>query len=114
MPTTPLICYEAIVEEYVAKAARLGGRLILNLSNDSWFGNSLEAEEHFDKAVFASIETRLPQIRSTNSGISALILPNGEIVEATKKMTEASVLYQVPIMEPIPTIYMKWGDWLRK
>jgi apolipoprotein N-acyltransferase len=76
----PLICYDALFPGFVAQAARAGAELIVTLSNDSWFPDDRAPRLHFTSAAFRSVETRLPQVRATNSGVSALIAPTGEIV----------------------------------
>lgn len=109
--TGPVICYEALFPEYVLEAARKGSQLILNITNDSWFGPYGEPPLHLALVTFRSIESRLPQLRATNTGISALILPNGDIVEPTR-LGEKDVLHAtIPIIETIPTLIKKWGDW---
>ncbi len=75
----PLICYDVVHSDGVAAAARLEPDLLVNLSNDSWFGGTVGARVHLAIAAIRSVETRLPQVRSTNSGISAAIDPLGEI-----------------------------------
>ncbi|WP_394835506.1 apolipoprotein N-acyltransferase [Pendulispora rubella] len=74
----PLICYDALSTSFVAQAARRGADLIVTLSNDSWFPDERAPRLHLVSAAFRSIETRLPQVRSTNSGISAVISPAGD------------------------------------
>ncbi|MGK5083919.1 apolipoprotein N-acyltransferase [Bdellovibrionota bacterium FG-1] len=107
----PIICYEALFPNYVIQAARKGSQLILNITNDSWFGPYGEPELHLALIAFRSIETRLPQLRSTNTGISALILPNGDITQPTP-VGQAKVLnVTVPLLNPIPTLMLAWGDW---
>ena len=72
---SPVICYEALFPNYIIEAARKGSQMILNITNDSWFGPWGEPQLHLALVTFRSIESRLPQLRSTNTGISALILP---------------------------------------
>lgn len=107
----PIICYEALFPNYVIGAARKGSQLILNITNDSWFGESGEPILHLSLTTFRGIETRLPQLRSTNTGISALILPNGEITQPTHIGRPEILHATVPIIEPMPTLMMAWGDW---
>ncbi|MGK5089699.1 apolipoprotein N-acyltransferase [Bdellovibrionota bacterium FG-2] len=109
--TGPIICYEALFTNYVVAAARNGSQLILNITNDSWFGARGEPELHLALTTFRSIETRLPQLRGTNTGISALILPDGEIIEKTEKFIPTIMNVQIPIMPKISTLILKWGDW---
>jgi apolipoprotein N-acyltransferase len=79
LPVAPLICYDALDASLAAGAARDGARVIATLSNDSWFSVGAGPRLHLVQAAFRSIETRLPQVRSTNTGISALIDATGEI-----------------------------------
>jgi len=107
----PVICYEALFPNYVIEAARRGSQMILNITNDSWFGPFGEPQLHLALVTFRSIETRLPQLRATNTGISALILPNGEIAQRTSIGQPEVMNARVPIISPVPTVLKKWGDW---
>jgi apolipoprotein N-acyltransferase len=107
----PIICYEALFPNYVIDSANQGSQLILNITNDSWFGEWGEPQLHLALSTFRSIETRLPMIRTTNTGISALILPTGEITHATGIGVQKIMNVSVPLLSPIPTLIKKWGDW---
>jgi apolipoprotein N-acyltransferase len=107
----PIICYEALFPSYIIGAARKGSQMILNITNDSWFGPYGEPILHFSLVTFRGIETRLPQVRSTNTGISALILPDGTLQARTQIGTEEIMNLSVPITDPIPTLMKTWGDW---
>jgi apolipoprotein N-acyltransferase len=109
--TGPIICYEALFPNYVIGAARKGSQLILNITNDSWFGESGEPILHLSLTTFRSIETHLPQLRATNTGISALILPDGEITEPTRIGVPEVLYASVPILDPQWTLIKAWGDW---
>ncbi len=109
--TGPIICYEALFPDYVLDAARQGSQLIVNVTNDSWFGPTAEPELHLALVRFRSIESRLPQLRGTNTGISALILPDGSMPRATGIFREAILNVEVPVLEPLPTRMLRWGDW---
>ncbi len=111
LKVAPLICYEAIFPGYVAEAVGKGAELIVTLSNDSWFGTSAGPKLHLTLAAFRSIETRLPQVRATNSGISAYISPTGEIVREVQTGQRAGVLMTIPPTEHIGTLMVAWGDW---
>ncbi len=109
--TGPLICYEVLFPNFVIDAVKKGSRLIVNVTNDSWFGPYGEPELHLALSLFRSVETRIPQIRSTNTGISALILPDGSLKQTTRIFTPEILNVSIPIVEPMPTLMMKWGDW---
>lgn len=108
---SPTICYEALFPPYVIDSARQGSQLILNITNDSWFGTWGEPQLHLALSIFRSIETRLPTLRATNTGISALILPDGEIQESTEIGVKKVMSVTVPIVNPSPTLMKTWGDW---
>ena len=108
----PLICYDVLFPGFVAEAARGGADLIVTISNDSWFPDERAPRLHLVSAAFRSIETRLPQVRATNSGISAMIAPTGEITaetrwEARETLSASFVLSGRPI-----TLAVVLGPWL--
>ena len=108
----PAICYEILFPNFIREAAQKGSQAIFNITNDSWFGNWGEPQLHLALSTFRAIETRLPILRSTNTGISALILPNGEIQNQTDIGKQAILHTFIPTTQPIPTLFKKWGDWL--
>ena len=108
----PLICYEVTEAGYVAAEARQGADLILTLSNDAWFTGPAGPRLHLLVAAFRSIETRLPQVRATNSGLSALVLPTGELRAATGFETRAALRVDVPRPPRSFSLVVAWGDWL--
>jgi apolipoprotein N-acyltransferase len=92
----PVICYEALFASHARRALEEGARVIVNLTNDSWFGDFGEPENHLAMSVFRSIETRMPQIRATQTGISALILADGTIAARTRVGRAEVMLVAVP------------------
>jgi len=81
-PAVPLICYEAVFSGDVLPPPLPGEHpgLLLNLTNDGWFGNTAGPYQHFAQARLRTIETGLPLVRAANSGISAIIDPYGRIL----------------------------------
>jgi apolipoprotein N-acyltransferase len=107
----PLICLDAVDPNLALTAARAGADSIITLSNDGWFADSPGANLHLVVSAFRSIETRLPQLRATTTGISAIISPTGEI-SARSPVGQATVL--TGVVTPgnrAPTMMMRWGDW---
>jgi apolipoprotein N-acyltransferase len=92
----PLICYDVLFPAFVAEAAAMGADFIVTLSNDSWFPDERAPRLHLVSAAFRSIETRLSQVRATNSGISAMIMPTGEIIAETRWAARQTLITRLP------------------
>lgn len=107
----PLICYEVTDAAYVARAVRAGAELLVTLSNDAWFPDDRAPRLHLVMAAFRSVETRRAQLRATNSGISALILPDGRLVSATPFAARAAFVAIAPLAST-ETWVVRWGDYL--
>jgi len=75
----PLICYEDILPEFGRRAAKAGPNILVNVTNDAWFGATQEPWQHLALAVFRTVETRLPMVRNVNIGVSTFIWPTGEL-----------------------------------
>lgn len=108
--STP-ICFEDVFGYITADFANKGAQVIINLTNDSWSKVESAEYQHSAMAVFRSIETGLPTIRSTNSGISCMIDSSGRISGILKPFTIATGYYDVPIYnDNYKTLYTKYGD----
>ncbi|MDC0746449.1 apolipoprotein N-acyltransferase [Polyangium mundeleinium] len=105
----PLICYDVLFPGFVAEAAAKGADLIVTLSNDSWFPDGRAPRLHLVSAAFRSIETRLPQVRATNSGISAIVSPDGDILARTRFDEEDTLSADVPRGARIVTPMVAFG-----
>lgn len=75
-----LICYEAIFPELAQQRVEAGANLLVNISNDAWFGDSPAPRQHLDLALLRAVEQGRAIIRGTNTGISAAIDPRGRIL----------------------------------
>ena len=104
------ICYEAIYPGEVREFAARGAQLLINISNDGWFGTSQAAEQHLRMARVRAVENRRWLVRDTNSGISASIDPYGNMLRVMKRDTRdaADLPYDFRTDE---TLYSRWGDW---
>ncbi len=112
LSVTPLICYESIFPAFVADGVRQGAELLLTLSNDSWFSGTPAPRLHLAHAAFRSIETRRPQVRVTNSGVSALIDATGTVVAEVDDNQRSGLVMRVPVTAPLSSLALAWGDWL--
>ena len=94
----PLICYEIIFPELAQKADQKTN-LIVNISEDGWFGNSIGPHQHFAKAIFRAIENNSFLVRSANKGISAIISNKGEIFKQLDVNETGSIEINVPLFQ---------------
>ncbi|HLL13215.1 MAG TPA: apolipoprotein N-acyltransferase [Rubrivivax sp.] len=113
IPALPLICLDDMDAALSIEGARLGARVILTMSNDSWFSAQPQgAEWHQAAAAFRSIETRLPQFRVTNNGYSAVIDASGRVIASAGMGQRVLVMGELPVHEPPRTLMVAWGDWV--
>ncbi len=111
----PLICYEILFPYFVIQATRGGSEVVLNITNDSWFGAYGEPYLHLSLSVFRDIESRVPQVRATNTGITALIDATGEIINPSPLFTRMNIPMEVQLpSQPKWTLMKAWGDWFPK
>ena len=94
----PLICYEIIFPELIQKSTE-DSNLIINISEDGWFGNSIGPHQHFSKAIFRSIENNTFLVRSANQGISAIIDNKGEILKKLETHETGSIEMNIPLIK---------------
>ncbi len=106
----PLICYDAIVPGFALAAVRRDAEVLVTLSNDSWFAVGGGPRLHLIVSAFRSIEARRPQLRVTNTGISAVISPTGEL-QTTAGVHERTVLVATVRPSRRSTLMIAWGDW---
>ena len=104
----PLICYEIIYSGKINKTKE-NFNLILNISEDGWFGNSVGPYQHFSHSVFRSIEEGKNLIRSANNGISAFINSKGQIINQIKS-TERGVIEVKSFKQSKKTIFSSFGN----
>ncbi len=108
--STP-ICYEDVLPGFTRKMVREAKpHLLINMTNDSWFGATQEPWIHLVLAQLRAIEHRRFLVRATNSGISAVIDPVGRIVAQTGVLTRENIRQEVRMLEG-GTVYGTLGDW---
>ena len=94
----PLICYEIIFTEFVQTSDK-DTNLIVNISEDGWFGNSIGPHQHFTKGIYRAIENNSFLIRSANKGISAIINNKGEIINKLSPNEAGNIELEVPLIK---------------
>lgn len=113
VPVVPLICRDDVDPRLALDGARLGAQLIVGLSNDAWFTDHPQgARLHLQVAAFRSIETRLPQVRATTNGMSAVVDATGAILARTAMGERTVLVAEVQAREPPRTWVVRLDPWL--
>ena len=94
----PLICYEVIFTDFIQKS-NVNTNLIVNISEDGWFGKSIGPDQHFAKSVFRAIENNTFFLRSTNKGVSAIIDNKGNIIKRLNRNEAGNIEFEVPLIK---------------
>lgn len=107
-----LICYEDIVSTFVRRAVREGDpHVLLNITNDSWFGDTQEPWVHMNLARFRTIEHRRWLVRATNSGVSTIIDDAGRLRHVSGTFTREELAGEVAMITGVTTLYSLVGAW---
>ncbi len=104
------ICYEVIFPGLSRAMVQNGADLLVNITNDAWFGRTGAPYQHFSMAVLRAVENRRFMARAANTGISGFIDPTGRILKTTSLNQEATASEQVALMS-MRSLYSRWGDW---
>ena len=94
----PLICYEIIFTQFTQLSAP-ETNLIINISEDGWFGNSIGPHQHFAKGIFRAIEQNSFLVRSANKGVSAIINNKGEIIKKLNINEAGNIEFDVHLIK---------------
>ena len=104
-----LICYESVFPDLSRRAVKRGANILVNITNDAWYGDSSAPYQLLTMAAIRAVETKVPMVRVANTGISAVIEPTGAIMARTplfQRGTEAERVYWRAEM----TFYTRFGD----
>ena len=104
-----LICYEAIFPEISREYCLKGADLLVNITNDAWYGNTSAPYQHLTMAAFRAIENRTYMIRAANTGISAIVNPTGKIISGTN-LFERTALNGTVKFTRQNTFYSRYGN----
>jgi apolipoprotein N-acyltransferase len=103
------ICYEIIFPDLSRAMVKNGATLLVNITNDAWFGKTSGPYQHFSMTVFRAVENRRALARSANTGISGFIDPAGRILGSTPLLEEAVMTRSLPLLNQ-KSIYTRFGD----
>ncbi|KMQ51560.1 Apolipoprotein N-acyltransferase [Chitinispirillum alkaliphilum] len=107
---SPNICYEIIYPSFVQKRLPQSVNLLVNITNDGWFGRSSGPFQHAAMAQMRSIENGVSLARSANSGISMSVDPLGRVINRSGLYERVIITDEVPLIR-ISTFYSRFGDW---
>lgn len=111
VPIAVTVCYEGVFPEIGREFVRLGAQLLVNVTNDAWYGFSAGPYQHLNMYKMRSVEVGRSYARATNTGVSAWIDPLGYIHEATPLYEQALVVADIPLSTET-TLYVRFGDFL--
>jgi apolipoprotein N-acyltransferase len=103
------ICYEAIFPDLLREFTVRGADLLVNITNDGWYGRTSAPHQHFAMAVFRAVENGKYLVRAANTGITAVVDPRGRVLERTELFERRAIVREVPIV-PGLTFYARRGD----
>jgi apolipoprotein N-acyltransferase len=104
-----LICYESVFPDLTRREVDKGADVLVNITNDAWYGESSAPYQALAMAAVRSAETKVPMIRTANTGISAIIKPTGEISDRTPLFKRGTQIEDVS-WRPVRTVYTIVGD----
>lgn len=110
-PAGPSICFEILYSGFIRESVRNGAGYLVNLSNDSWFGDSPMPRVHLNAARMRAIENRRFLLRSSTSGISAVIAPDGHPIVESRLFAQERVDGGFLMLDDL-SFYTRYGDWV--
>jgi apolipoprotein N-acyltransferase len=104
------ICYESIFPNEVRTLVADGAQVLVNVSNDGWYGDSGAWSQHLNQARMRAIENQRWLLRDTNTGLTASIDPYGRVVAHLERKTRAALSAPYALTN-VTTFYTEHGDW---
>ena len=105
-----LVCFESIFPDLARADVRAGSRVLVNITNDEWFGNGAALQQHAAMAPFRAVEHHVPLLRCANTGVTEVIDAFGAVTAKLPVFTPRVLV--APLPEPgSPTPYTRFGDW---
>jgi len=109
----PIICYESIYGSFITEYVRNGAQLLVVISNDAWWGNTEGHRQLLSYSRLRAIENRRSIARSANTGISAIIGKNGEILKKIDYNKKDILIGNIKLENGL-TFYTKYGDYIAR
>lgn len=105
------ICFEDAFSGLCREFILEGAEVLVNLTNDSWSKTDSAEIQHFVAARFRSVELRRSLVRSTNGGLSAVVGPDGRILDSLPLFESSSKMVSIPVYTDEISPYLSFGDW---
>lgn len=105
-----LNCYEDTLPAVGRATALAGPNLLVNVTNDAWFGDSAEPELHLLEAIPRAIEARRDLVRAVNTGVTAHVDATGRVVARAEREVATVLVVRPALLEGPPTLYARFGD----
>ncbi len=109
-PMATLVCFESIFPDLARRDVNEGAQVLVNITNDEWFGNSAALYQHAAMAPMRAAENAVPLIRSANTGLTMICDARGRVVARAPVFTPTALVAAVPSPGP-RTLYSRLGDW---
>jgi apolipoprotein N-acyltransferase len=108
-----LICFEDTLGDLTRRFVQNGAQVLVNTTNDGWFAKTPAAEQHLANAILRAVENRRPLIRCGNTGVTAEVLPSGQVDRWLPPFQQGFAAREVRVpVHPRTTFYTRHGDWL--
>jgi apolipoprotein N-acyltransferase len=110
-PFGVVICYEGIFPDLFRTFVNGGARMMVNMTNDGWFGRTSGPPQHLAMYPLRAVEHRIAVVRAANTGVSAFIAPTGQIVRHLGLYQRGTITDWVPLRQG-RTLFTRLGDWV--
>ena len=110
-----VICYEVLFSDFVREflnKQKVAPQFLINLTNDSWYGDTAEPFQHLFLAKWRALEFNIPIIRSTNTGITTIIMPDGSEFQRLNYQEKKVLDVELKLHTRTNTIYQTFGLWM--
>ncbi len=105
-----LVCYEGVFPDLARRFVHNGARLLINVTNDAWFGETSAPYQHLAMEAMRAVENRVPLVRSANTGISAIVHIDGQI-QAQTALLESTFIADRLAWPHVTSFYTQYGHW---